>query len=51
MGSSKEELVRAIEAARKVLNDSILSRQPYSSIYQNSVELDHLIEQYVAAGF
>jgi len=51
MGSSKEELVRKIEAARKRLNDSIESREPYRKTYQKSMELDRLIELYVASGF
>lgn len=51
MRSSKEELVRKIEAARKLLNESIESRAPYEKIYQNSVDLDRLIELYVVSGF
>ena len=49
MGVSKEEIVKKIECARDKLNGSIESRQSYETIYQDSVELDRLIEQYIAA--
>ena len=47
----KQNLIEKIEAARKVLNDSIDSRKDYEIIYRYSVELDHLIEQYIVAGY
>lgn len=51
MRSSKEELVRMIEAARRRLNNSIESGEPYKKVYQRSVELDRLIERYVVSEF
>ena len=47
----KQRLIEEIEAARKKLNDSIDAKKDYDTIYQYSVELDHLIEQYIVAGF
>ena len=47
----KQRLIEEIEAARKKLNDSIDAKKDYNTIYQYSVELDHLIEQYIVAGF
>ena len=47
----KQRLIDEIEAARKKLNDSIDTKKDYDIIYQYSVELDHLIEQYIVAGF
>lgn len=47
----KQRLIEEIEAARKKLNDSIDAQKDYDMIYQYSVELDHLIEQYIVAGF
>ena len=47
MEISKEELVVCIEKARKKLEDSIEGAE-YSYIYENSVELDRLIEIYIA---
>lgn len=47
MEYSKEELVKSIETARQVLDKSIEERRDYGEIYQNSVELDRLIERYV----
>ncbi len=51
MKESKEELIARIEKARKALNDSIESKDGYDTIYQRSVELDHLIEQYIENGY
>lgn len=51
MANSREELVQKIEAARKILNDSIDNGQQYEEIYSNSVKLDSLIEQYIVAGY
>ncbi len=51
MTYSKEELIQEIETARKILNASIDEQKKYEEIYQNSVELDSLIEQYIVAGF
>ena len=48
MEISKEELVVCIEKARKKLEDSIEGGAEYSYIYENSVELDRLIEIYIA---
>ena len=48
---SKEVLVQKIECARQKLNDSIEKGEKYESIYQNSVELDRLIELYIVSGF
>ncbi|WP_432628225.1 Spo0E family sporulation regulatory protein-aspartic acid phosphatase [Brotaphodocola sp.] len=47
----KEELILEIEKARNALNHSIESGEAYESVYQNSVDLDHLIEEYILAGF
>ena len=51
MRTAKEELVKDIEQARKRLDGSIERREGYDDIYQNSVELDRLIELYIASGF
>ena len=48
---SREELVNRIEEARKRLNGSIDGIEAYDLIYQYSVELDRLIEQYMEAGY
>lgn len=47
----KQNLIEKIEAARSRLNESIDSMKDYEIIYQYSVELDHLIEQYIVAGY
>lgn len=47
----KNELIEKIESAREILNASIDEGRDYEQIYQNSIELDHLIEQYIVAGF
>lgn len=49
MTRAKEELVQKIEEARERLNRSIDKREEYQSIYQCSVELDRLLNQYVVA--
>ena len=46
MTNAKEELKRDIEQARERLDSSIERRENYDAIYQNSVELDRLIELY-----
>ena len=48
MEISKEELVVCIEQARKKLDGSIENGEDYRYIYENSVELDRLIEIYIA---
>lgn len=51
MKASKDELVKLIEISREKLNKSIDQRESYENIYQNSIELDQLIEQYLVSGF
>ncbi len=51
MENAKEELIRDIEQARKRLDGSIERKEDYDAVYQNSVELDRLIELYIASGF
>lgn len=53
MERSKEELILIdqIERFRERLDKSIDSKEDYETIYRYSVELDHLIEQYILAGF
>jgi hypothetical protein len=51
MTCSKEELIQKIEAARLILNRSIDEKRQYEEVYQNSVKLDSLIEQYIVAGY
>ena len=48
---SREELVNQIEEARKRLNGSSDGKEAYDLIYQYSMELDRLIEQYMEAGY
>ena len=48
---NREELIQLIEAARRKLNQSIDEKRRYEEIYQDSVRLDMLIEQYIVAGF
>ena len=50
MMMSKEELIHDIEEARERLNISIEQKNE-DIIYNISVELDKLIEQYIAAGY
>ena len=49
MTNSKEELIQKIESAREVLNKSIDEKKQYDEVYQNSILLDTLIEQYIEA--
>jgi len=51
MTCSKEELIQKIEAARVKLNQSIDEKKRYEEVYENSVKLDLLIEQYIVAGY
>ena len=51
MEISKEELVVCIEKARKKLECSIEDGEEYCYVYENSVELDRLIEIYIAMGY
>lgn len=51
MAISKEELIRKIEQARRVLNESIDLDEEYDTIYHNSITLDKLIEEYIVAGY
>ncbi len=46
----KEKLVCQIEEAREKLDKSI-DKDETDIIYQRSVELDQLIEQYIVAGY
>ncbi len=47
---TRDELIVRIESARKKLNQSIDEKRRYEEIYQDSVRLDELIEQYIVAG-
>ncbi len=49
--NSKDELITRIEEARERLNRSIDREEDSDTIYERSVELDRLIEQYIAAGY
>lgn len=49
--TSKEELIKKIEHARRNLNNSIDSKEKYEEIYKKSLQLDLLIEQYIVSGF
>ena len=40
-----------IESAREVLNKSLDEKKQYDEVYQNSILLDTLIEQYIEAGY
>ena len=51
MEISKEELVTCIEKARRKLEGSIEDGEEYCYVYENSVELDRLIEIYIAMGY
>lgn len=51
MKDAKEKLIEAIESARQKLNISIDNQEDYQNIYQYSIELDVLIEQYIIAGY
>ncbi len=48
---TRDELVAKIESARKKLNQSIDEKRRYDEIYEDSLRLDELIEQYIVAGF
>ena len=48
---TREELIIRIEEARKKLDQSIDQKEKYEVIYEHSVELDGLIEQYIVSGF
>ncbi len=48
---ARDELIARIESARKKLNQSIDEKRQYEEIYQDSIRLDELIEQYIVAGF
>lgn len=47
----KEELIYMIEEARILLNKCIDTDEDSDMIYEKSIELDNLIEQYIAAGY
>ena len=49
MANAREELISKIEHARERLNRSIDKKEEYGIIYQCSVELDQLLNQYVVA--
>lgn len=49
MTNAKEDLIARIEAVREQMNCSIDTRAEYSLIYQYSVELDELLNQYMVA--
>lgn len=51
MEISRDELVREIETAREKLNRSIEIGDEYKIVYQYSVELDHLIEEYLSVKY
>ena len=51
MDMAKEELIQAIEQARRALDKSIDLNEGYEVIYQNSVTLDRLVAQYIACGY
>ncbi|MCB6607614.1 MULTISPECIES: aspartyl-phosphate phosphatase Spo0E family protein [Clostridia] len=51
MANAREELISKIENARERLNRSIDTEDEYKVIYQCSVELDQLLNQYVVAGY
>ena len=51
MEISKEELVACIEKARRKLEGRIEDGEEYCYVYEKSVELDRLIEIYIAMGY
>ncbi len=51
MTVEKQRLIEQIEEARARMNASIAAHRDYEIIYQNSVDLDRLIEQYIVAGY
>lgn len=51
LNEEREKLIQRIESVRAKLNRSIDEKEDYATVYQYSVELDDLIEQYIAAGY
>ena len=51
MANAKEELVEKIERVRKKMDLCIERREEYRKIYEYSVELDELLNQYIVAGY
>ena len=49
LNEEREKLIQRIESVRAKLNRSIDEKEDYAAVYQYSVELDALIEQYMAA--
>lgn len=49
MTIAKEELAKKIEAAREKLNLSIDKKEDYNIVYNYSIELDVLLNQYMVA--
>lgn len=51
MANAKEELVEKIERVRKKMDLCIERREEYRKIYEYSVELGELLNQYIVAGY
>ena len=51
MANAKEELVEKIERVRKKMDLCIERWEEYRKIYEYSVELDELLNQYIVAGY
>ena len=51
LNEEREKLIQRIECVRVKLNRSIDEKEDYAIVYQYSVELDALIEQYMAADY
>ena len=51
MANAKEELVEKIERVRKKMDLCIEHREEDRKIYEYSVELDELLNQYIVAGY
>ena len=51
LNEEREKLIQRIESVRAKLIRSIDEKEDYAAVYQYSVELDALIEQYMAAGY
>lgn len=51
MSLLKRELIEKIEAARKLLDESIDNKMDYDQIYKRSIELDRWIAEYITAGY
>lgn len=47
LNEEREKLIQRIESVRAKLNRSIDEKEDYAAVYQYSVELDALIEQYM----